>query len=79
MTGMPQLGKIFVKDVYDSKMAHSLLVKENESIDRVIKHFADQPRESLSGTRLIKGIVLDKEVIHPGMPKRLEDQKNSLC
>ena len=30
---------------------------------------------SLMDTRLIKGIVLDKEVVHPDMPKRVENAK----
>ena len=29
-------------------------------------------------TKLIKGIVLDKEVVHAGMPKRVEDAKIAL-
>ncbi len=29
-------------------------------------------------TRLVKGIVLDKEVVHPGMPKRIEKAKIAL-
>ncbi|MEM1917551.1 MAG: thermosome subunit beta [Sulfolobales archaeon] len=33
---------------------------------------------SLSETRLIKGIVLDKEVVHPGMPRRVEKAKIAL-
>ncbi len=31
-----------------------------------------KPGGSLKDTRLIKGIVLDKEVVHSGMPKRIE-------
>jgi len=31
--------------------------------------------ESLTDTKLIEGIVLDKEVVHPGMPKRVEKAK----
>jgi thermosome len=31
--------------------------------------------ESLTDTTLIKGILLDKEVVHPGMPKRVENAK----
>jgi thermosome len=31
-----------------------------------------KPGESMSETRLIEGLVLDKEVVHPGMPKRVE-------
>ncbi len=33
---------------------------------------------SLADTRLIYGIVLDKEVVHPGMPKRVENAKIAL-
>jgi thermosome len=31
--------------------------------------------EALTDTKLINGIVLDKEVVHPGMPKRIEEAK----
>lgn len=34
-----------------------------------------KPGDSLTDTRIIKGIVLDKEVVHPGMPKRVENAK----
>jgi thermosome len=34
--------------------------------------------ESLHDTRLIQGIVLDKEVVHSGMPKRVEKAKIAL-
>lgn len=34
--------------------------------------------KSLFDTKLIKGIVVDKEVIHPGMPKRAENAKIAL-
>jgi len=34
--------------------------------------------ESLSDTKLIKGLVIDKEVVHPGMPKRIEKAKIAL-
>ncbi|MFN3267726.1 MAG: thermosome subunit beta [Zestosphaera sp.] len=33
---------------------------------------------SLAETKLISGIVLDKEVVHPGMPKRVEKAKIAL-
>jgi thermosome len=33
---------------------------------------------SVSDTRLIKGIVLDKEVVHSGMPKKIENAKIAL-
>jgi thermosome len=34
-----------------------------------------KPGGSLSDTRLIKGFVLDKEVVHSGMPRRVENAK----
>ncbi|MCD6431256.1 TCP-1/cpn60 chaperonin family protein [Candidatus Bathyarchaeota archaeon] len=34
--------------------------------------------ESLTDTKLINGIVLDKEVVHSGMPKRVENAKIAL-
>ena len=34
-----------------------------------------KPGESLTDTKLINGIVLDKEVVHSGMPKRVENAK----
>ncbi|MEB3756011.1 MAG: TCP-1/cpn60 chaperonin family protein [Desulfurococcales archaeon] len=33
---------------------------------------------SLADTKLIRGVVLDKEVVHPGMPKRVENAKIAL-
>jgi len=37
-----------------------------------------KPGESVIDTKLIKGIVLDKEVVHAGMPKRVEKAKIAL-
>ena len=34
-----------------------------------------KPGQSLSDTKLIQGVLLDKEVVHPGMPKRVENAK----
>jgi thermosome len=34
-----------------------------------------KPGESISDTTLIQGVLLDKEVVHPGMPKRVENAK----
>ena len=33
---------------------------------------------ALTDTRLLKGVLLDKEVVHPGMPKRIDDAKIAL-
>jgi thermosome len=37
-----------------------------------------KPGEAITDTKLIKGIVVDKEVVHPGMPKRVEKAKIAL-
>ncbi len=37
-----------------------------------------KPGESLTGTMLIEGLVLDKEIVHSGMPKRVEKAKIAL-
>jgi thermosome len=37
-----------------------------------------KPGESLTETKLIKGLILDKEVVHSGMPKRIEKAKIAL-
>ncbi len=37
-----------------------------------------KPGESLAETKLIQGVVLDKEVVHSGMPKRVEEAKIAL-
>jgi thermosome len=34
--------------------------------------------KSLSETELVRGIIIDKEVVHPGMPKRVEKAKIAL-
>jgi thermosome len=37
-----------------------------------------KPGGALTDTQMIKGIVLDKEVVHSGMPKRIEEAKIAL-
>ena len=37
-----------------------------------------KPGGSLDDTKLVKGVILDKEVVHPGMPKKIEDAKIAL-
>ncbi|NJE13889.1 TCP-1/cpn60 chaperonin family protein, partial [Thermococcus sp. LS2] len=34
--------------------------------------------ESVEESQLIKGVVIDKERVHPGMPKRVENAKIAL-
>ncbi len=37
-----------------------------------------KPGKALTDTSLIQGVLLDKEVVHPGMPKRIEGAKIAL-
>ncbi|MGQ9680515.1 MAG: thermosome subunit beta [Candidatus Bathyarchaeia archaeon] len=37
-----------------------------------------KPGESLAETKLVKGIIIDKEIIHPKMPRRVENAKIAL-
>jgi thermosome len=34
--------------------------------------------KSLSESQLVRGVIIDKEVVHPGMPKKVEDAKIAL-
>jgi archaeal chaperonin len=51
---------------------------ETYSVDLDNVKVEKKPGGSTSDTKLIKGIVLDKEVVHAGMPKRVEDAKIAL-
>ena len=61
-----------------------LLVAEKNSKDDSFKVDIDNVKVekkaggSTADTKLIKGIILDKEVVHPGMPKRVEDARIAL-
>jgi len=37
-----------------------------------------KPGESLTDTKLIEGVIIDKEIIHPKMPRRVENAKIAL-
>jgi len=45
-------------------------------IDNVL--IVKKPGESLFDTQLIKGLIIDKEVVHPDMPKRVENARIAL-
>jgi len=49
------------------------VIVDTDNIKREKKHGG-----SSSDTELVKGIVIDKEVVHPGMPKRVKDAKIAL-
>jgi len=61
-----------------------LLVAEKSNKDDTFKVDIDnvkvekKPGGSTADTKLIKGIILDKEVVHPGMPKRVENARIAL-
>jgi len=66
----------YLADIVASAVMH--VAKKVE--DRYVVDLDDimvekKPGESLMGTKLIEGLVLDKEVVHSGMPKRVEDAK----
>jgi thermosome len=46
---------------------------DKDNIKRVKKHGA-----SIEETELVKGIIVDKEVVHPGMPKRVKNARIAL-
>ncbi|MDH2901224.1 MAG: thermosome subunit beta, partial [archaeon] len=51
---------------------------ENYKVDLDNVKVEKKPGSSTSDTKLIKGIVLDKEVVHAGMPKRVENARIAL-
>ena len=70
----PLLAKIVVESV--SKVAENKNGKifiDNENIKREKKSGA-----SIEDTKLISGIVIDKEVVHPAMPKKVSNGKIAL-
>ena len=58
----------FIAEKEDGK-----IVVNTDNIKREKKHGG-----SSEDTELIRGIVIDKEVVHPGMPKRIKDAKIAL-
>ena len=69
-----QLAEIAVKAVLH--VANK--VKDEYRVDLDDIMVEKKPGESITDTKLIEGLVLDKEVVHPGMPKRVEKAKIAL-
>jgi thermosome len=70
----PVLAKLVVDAVKSvAQMENGKIEIDNENIKREKKHGG-----SSEETELIRGIVIDKEVVHPGMPKSLKDAKIAL-
>jgi thermosome len=74
----PELSDVIVDAIL------STLEKPNDNDDKKFKIDIDNIKVekkaggSIRDTKLIKGIVLDKEVVHGGMPKRIENAKIAL-
>jgi thermosome len=69
-----QLAEIAVKAVLH--VANK--VKDEYRVDLDDIMVEKKPGESLIDTKLIEGLVLDKEIVHPGMPRRVEKAKIAL-
>ncbi|NIP67419.1 thermosome subunit, partial [Candidatus Bathyarchaeota archaeon] len=69
---------------YLAEIAASAVLQVAEKTDEGYKADVDDIKvekkagEALTDTKLISGIVLDKEVVHPGMPKRIEEARIAL-
>ncbi|MCE4616999.1 MAG: TCP-1/cpn60 chaperonin family protein [Desulfurococcales archaeon] len=62
-----------VKTVTEKRGTDGYYYVDLDNIQIIKKHGG-----AVLDTRLIKGIVIDKEVVHPGMPKRVEKAKIAL-
>jgi thermosome len=69
---------------YLAKIASSAILQVAEKVGDGFKVDIDDVKvekkagEALTDTKLINGVVLDKEVVHSGMPKRVENAKIAL-
>jgi len=70
----PKLGDIVIQAVREvAKKTDGKIEINTDDIKREKKHGG-----STEDTELIKGIVIDKEVVHPTMPKKVEDARIAL-
>jgi thermosome len=68
----------YLADIAASAVLHVTQVEDQYKVDLDDILVEKKPGESLTDTKLIEGIVLDKDVVHPGMPKRVEKAKIAL-
>jgi len=68
----------YLADIAASAVLHVAQVGDQYKVDLDDILVEKKPGESLTDTKLIEGIVLDKEVVHPGMPKSVEKAKIAL-
>jgi len=70
----PKIAELIIEAIQTVAEVEKGKIKiDKDNIKRVKKHGA-----SAEETKLIKGVVIDKEVVHPGMPKRIENAKIAL-
>jgi thermosome len=70
----PKLAEIVIQAVRKvAKKVNGKIEVDTDDISRVKKHGG-----SAEDTELIEGIVIDKEVVHPAMPKRVENARIAL-
>jgi thermosome len=70
----PKLASLVVEAVRSvAEKKDGKIVVDTDNIKRLKKHGA-----SSEETELIRGIAIDKEVVHPGMPKAIKDAKIAL-
>ncbi len=71
--------KEYLAEIASSAVLHvAQKVEDQYKVDIDDVMVEKKPGESLTDTKLINGIVVDKEVVHPGMPKRVEKAKIAL-
>jgi len=68
---LSQLAVDAVKKVAETADGRTVVDTDNIKIEK-------KPGASMNDTKLIEGIVIDKEVVHSGMPKRVENAKIAL-
>jgi thermosome len=70
----PFLADLVVQSVVEvAQKVNGKIIVDSDDIKREKKHGG-----SAEDTELIKGIAIDKEVVHPGMPKKVENAKIAL-
>ncbi|MEM5855263.1 MAG: thermosome subunit beta, partial [Candidatus Aenigmatarchaeota archaeon] len=70
----PKLAEIVVQALKEvARKVDGKIEVDTDDVSRVKKHGG-----SAEETELIKGIVIDKEVVHPAMPKKVENAKIAL-
>jgi len=79
LTAMTGKGAEIAKDkLADLTVDAILQIKEGNEVDLDNIKIEKKVGESVENSELIKGIVIDKERVHSGMPKRIENAKIAL-